>query len=83
MKYRVLRPHEGDRMYQKGDVREGNEAELRHLVPTTLEPMEGDKAKKPAAEKAEGDFLNKAEGPMANKAEMPAAKPEVAPRRSR
>lgn len=41
MKYRVLRPHDGDKFYNVGDTREGNENELKHLVPRTLEPIKG------------------------------------------
>lgn len=32
MKFEVLRHHEGDRSYAPGDVREAEEAEVRHLV---------------------------------------------------
>lgn len=59
-RYRVLRIHEGDRLYQEGDIREGAEHELKHLVPHVLEPIE---------EKAESAQLNKAEvAAPANKA---------------
>ena len=52
MKYRVLRPHDGDKFYKVGDVREGAENDLKHLVPLTLEPIR---------EKAEPALSNKAE----------------------
>lgn len=56
--YRVLRRHEGDRMYEEGDTRELSEAEAAHLIPNVLEPV----AEKAAAKKAEAAApLNKAE----------------------
>lgn len=39
-KFKVLRPHEGDRFYNAGDIREGASNELAHLVPNVLEPLE-------------------------------------------
>jgi len=53
MKYRVLRPHDGDKFYAIGDIREGNETELKHLVPLTLEPLKEGKAESAPANKAE------------------------------
>jgi hypothetical protein len=60
--YRVVRAHEGDRPYAEGDTREATAAEVKHLVPHVLEPIEPE-------EKAEADLSNKAEPPMANKAD--------------
>lgn len=54
-KYRVLRPHDGDKFYNVGDIREGNENDLKHLVPLTLEPIKTkaeDAAPKNKSEKA-------------------------------
>lgn len=63
LNWKVLRIHEGDRIYHEGEIRQGSKAELGHLSPLTLELMET----KP--EKAEGAPLNKAEGAApANKA---------------
>ena len=39
-KFGVLRPHEGDRFYNVGDIREGAANELAHLVPHVLAPLE-------------------------------------------
>lgn len=39
MKFRVIRPHYGDKFYARGDQREANENSVRHLVPNTLKPM--------------------------------------------
>jgi hypothetical protein len=53
-KFRVVRRHHGDRFYEVGDIREGKKADLAHLVPSVLEPIE-EKAEGPAPEdKAEG-----------------------------
>jgi hypothetical protein len=52
MEYRVLRPHDGDKFYNIGDTREGNESELKHLVPLTLEPITEAKAEKAPLNKA-------------------------------
>jgi hypothetical protein len=60
MKYRVLRPHDGDKFYNVGDTREGNENDLKHLVPKTLQPI---------GQKAEGGApKNKSEKAPKNKA---------------
>jgi hypothetical protein len=58
MKFRVLRPHDGDQFYNIGDVREANEADVKHLVPLTLQPI---------AEKAETATANKAAPAVKNK----------------
>lgn len=57
--YRVLRRHDGDRMYDVGDTREGEDHELQHLVPLTLQEI---------SEKAEREHANKAERVSRNKA---------------
>ncbi|MBR1193231.1 hypothetical protein [Bradyrhizobium sp. AUGA SZCCT0160] len=74
MKFKVLRRHEGDRMYEEGDTREGTQAELGHLVPKVLEllgpadrPLDPAKPAEPV--KAEPAPLNKSEPAPANKAE--------------
>ncbi|RYC10067.1 hypothetical protein [Ciceribacter ferrooxidans] len=63
LNWKVLRMHEGDRIYHEGEVRQGSMEELGHLSPLTLQLIE------PEARKAEGAPLNKAEGAApANKA---------------
>lgn len=45
-RYKVLRPHEGDRHYKEGEIREGEKSDLQHLVPKVLEelgPSSGEK----------------------------------------
>lgn len=59
LKWKVLRRHDGDRMYEEGDIREGTKADLGHLAPKTLELI-GPADQKAKAEPAP---LNKAEGP--------------------
>jgi hypothetical protein len=68
MRFRVLRPHDGDRFYQEGEERRGTMADLGHLVPRTLEPLgASDEAR--AEPKAEPAPKNKAEpAAPANKA---------------
>ncbi|CDX49216.1 conserved hypothetical protein [Mesorhizobium plurifarium] len=64
LQWKVLRGHEGDRIYKEGDIREGTRAELGHLEGKTLELIAPAKA-----EKAEPAPKNKAEGAApANKA---------------
>ncbi|RVD13555.1 MAG: hypothetical protein EOS73_25495 [Mesorhizobium sp.] len=69
MNWKVLRRHEGDRMYEEGETRAGTKAELGHLAPKVLEligPVD--------AVKAEPAPLNKAErGAPANKGNAKAA----------
>ncbi len=53
MRFTVLRPHIGDRPYQKGDTREAIEADVAHLIRNgVLSPLDA---------KAEPPLLNKAE----------------------
>lgn len=60
MKFRTLRRHYGDRMYEPGDEREAREDDVKHLVKAgVLEPVEG-KRKAAAPE-------NKADAPAENK----------------
>lgn len=77
MKFRVLRHHDGDRMYEEGDTREGTLADLGHLVPKVLELIgPADKVPEPAIPdepKAEPAPENKSEPAPANKAEPAAA----------
>lgn len=58
MKYKVLRPHDGDQFYNVGDIRDANEADVKHLVPLTLQPI-GEKAEKPSTNKAAPPVKNK------------------------
>lgn len=74
-RFKVLRPHEGDRSYAEGDIREGTMADLGHLVPKVLEPLDA-----PAA-KAEAAPQNKAEPPPQNKAEAAAPVVKDEPKR--
>lgn len=63
LKWKVLRRHEGDRMYEEGEIREGTQADLGHLAPKVLELV--------VEVKAEPAPLNKAEPAPANKAKAP------------
>jgi hypothetical protein len=81
--WRVIRPHDGDRWYNEGDVRKGTKHDLGHLAPKTLELIgpategpdddqaEKSTAKRPGRAKAETSAqTNKAEGAAkANKAD--------------
>jgi hypothetical protein len=58
-KFKVKRPHTGDREYSVGDVREANAADVRHLVPNVLEPMDGEKAEAAPSNKMEPEPSNK------------------------
>jgi hypothetical protein len=81
LKWKVLRRHEGDRMYEEGDTREGTQAELGHLSPKVLELIGAAEAN---VEKAEAAPLNKAEPAPQNKAEpAPDNKSDHAHRRPR
>jgi hypothetical protein len=65
MKWKVLRRHDGDRLYEEGEIRTGTKAELGHLAPKTLELL----GPAGAQGKAESEPLNKAESAApANKA---------------
>lgn len=39
-KFKVVREHYGDRHYMPGDVREVSAADVAHLVPSVLAPLE-------------------------------------------
>jgi hypothetical protein len=73
MKFRVIRRHDGDRMYEEGETREGTQADLGHLVPNVLELIgpADQSAPEPVAseQKAEPEPQNKAEPAPTNKAE--------------
>lgn len=75
--YDVARIHEGDKLYNEGDVRVLNEVDAKHLVDLgVLIPRKENAAPvaKPEAEpqeKAEPAPVNKAEPAPANKAEKP------------
>jgi hypothetical protein len=65
MKWKVLRRHDGDRLYEEGEIRTGTKAELGHLAPKTIELL----GPEPPKGKAESAPLNKAESAApANKA---------------
>ena len=52
-KYRVVRPHLGDKEYVEGDTRTADPRDVAHLVPQVLEPIAAPKpASKPAAKPA-------------------------------
>lgn len=71
LKYRVIRRHDGDRMYEEGEIREGTQADLGHLVPNVLEPIgpaETVSERSPEA-KSEPAPENKVEPAPSNKAE--------------
>jgi hypothetical protein len=38
-KFRVIRPHFGDKEYAEGDIRTADPADVAHLVPKVLEPI--------------------------------------------
>ncbi|WP_276716887.1 hypothetical protein [Pseudooceanicola nitratireducens] len=64
-KFKVKRPHIGDREYQVGDVREANSQVVAHLVASgVLEAIEDEavtsKTEPPAKDKAEPSIKNKA-----------------------
>lgn len=58
-KFRVVRGHQGDRYYNEGEEREGNEADFKHLIPHVLEPVSGKKAEAAPKNKAEPAPANK------------------------
>lgn len=37
--YRVLRRHDGDRMYEEGDIRIARDTDVKHLLPNVLEEI--------------------------------------------
>lgn len=58
--YDVLRQHYGDKPYAKGDMREANPFEVRHLVDAGVLRKATIKAENPTANKAEkGTLKNK------------------------
>ena len=65
IRYRVLRRHDGDKLYEEGDIREARDVDVKHLVPKTLRQIG------PVEKKAEPAPLNKAEPAPANKAAHP------------
>ena len=87
LKWKVLRRHEGDRMYEENETRQGTRAELGHLSPNTLELIG------PAAFGGKGDHdqngltggtAAKSEPAPRNKAESAApANKAVSPRASK
>lgn len=60
-KFKVMRRHDGDRMYEEGEIREALEVDVKHLVPHVLKPL--GKAEVVPANKAEPAPANKA-GPV-------------------
>ncbi|MBB2973953.1 hypothetical protein [Mesorhizobium sp. RMAD-H1] len=64
MKFHVIRPHLGDKMYLPGDTREAKEGDVKHLVDNGVLSTDEPKSK------ALGKLANKAEtGAPKNKAE--------------
>lgn len=61
MKFKVLREHIGDKFYRKGDLREANASDVKHLVTKGILAAADE-------EKSEPPVKNKAEPPVANKA---------------
>ena len=62
MKYKVMRRHLGDRMYEEGDEREANASDVKHLLDRGILKAVREKAEEPEA-KAEGPApKNKAVG---------------------
>ena len=75
MKFKSLRPHQGDKWYNAGDERNADEREVAHLVASgTLEkiadPVENE-TELTVASKAEPPVDDKAELPVDDKAELP------------
>ncbi|MGY3609922.1 MULTISPECIES: hypothetical protein [unclassified Bradyrhizobium] len=62
MKFYVMRQHIGDKPYAKGDIREADETEVKHLVEA------GVLSKDPPKAKGEVKPKNKAEAAPKNKA---------------
>ena len=60
MKYRVMRQHFGDRLYQAGDEREASEGDVAHLVANGVLELIQVKAEPALANKAEPALRNKA-----------------------
>ncbi|MQU72346.1 hypothetical protein [Sinorhizobium meliloti] len=67
--YDVLRQHYGDKQYLKGDIRQADPGEVKHLVDAGVLKEAKAKADKPAASKPE-----KADKVTANKAETASPK---------
>ena len=44
MKFKVLRHHIGDQVYNVGDTREAQESDVRHLIGKSLKPLDGSKS---------------------------------------
>lgn len=51
-KFRVIRPHVGDKEYAEGDIRTADPRDVEHLVPKVLEPIEEPKKAPPAPKAA-------------------------------
>ena len=49
MLFKVMRDHMGDKWYNKGDDREANKHDVKHLVPNVLIPEDEFKAAEQAA----------------------------------
>lgn len=65
--FKVVREHLGDKPYKEGDTREASEADVKHLIPKVLQPLD---------HKAEPAPLNKMEKqPAANKAKSRTSNP--------
>lgn len=57
MQFKVLREHQGDKPYAKGDVREAQERDVKHLIKSGVLKKMAEPAK------------NKADKPVQNKAQ--------------
>lgn len=68
-KFKVLRPHIGDRMYASGETREAEAADVAHLVARGVLQAPKGKAEPKAENKAEPKAENKAEPKAENKPE--------------
>ncbi|SDP92466.1 hypothetical protein SAMN05428967_4466 [Phyllobacterium sp. YR620] len=52
MKFKVLRHHIGDQVYNVGDIREARESDVKHLIGKSLEPLNGSKSEPAPKNKA-------------------------------
>jgi hypothetical protein len=59
--YRVLRPHDGDKLYAEGDTRIADAGDVKHLVGTVLEEIGPAPDEDEAAEDAQPSPEEKAE----------------------
>jgi hypothetical protein len=67
MKFKVIRAHTGDRDYSIGETREATLADVQHLIPKTLAPVEEKKSEAPPSNKMEAAPSNKTDHRGKNK----------------